>query len=171
MTLDQVIAGLKPHIHTHFIGKEWPSLNEMKSEIVPYNSAFWEINKNKTMADRAKAATNPSRSSQQPKERSQSQTPQIKVEVSKAGGTNRRFLPQDEFEECKKNRWCFMCKADGLKIIGSAKFHPNHLPQTTKNKDKDTKSTKIAAMDGKEWETVSCADVDSDDDYEEKSKN
>ena len=170
MTLDQVIAGLKPHICTHFIGKEWPSLNEMKSEIVPYDLAFWEINKNKTAADRAKAATNPNRSSSQPKERGQSQTP-IKAEVSKAGGTNRRFLPQEEFEECKKNRWCFMCKADGLKIVGSAKFHPNHLPQTTKNKDKDTKSTKIAAMDGKEQETVSCADVDSDDDYEEKSKN
>ena len=64
-----------------------------------------------------------------------------------------------------------MCKANGLKIVGSAKFHPNHLPQTTKNKDKDTKGTKIAAMDGKEQETVSCADLDSDDDYEEQSKN
>ena len=68
MTLDQVIAGLKPHIRTHFIRKEWPSLNEMKSEVVPYDLAFWEINKNKTAADRAKAATNPNRSSSQPKE-------------------------------------------------------------------------------------------------------
>ena len=63
-----------------------------------------------------------------------------------------------------------MCKANGLEIVGSAKFHPNHLPQnTTKNKDKDTKTTKIAATDGKEQE-VSCADVTSDDNYE-NSKN
>ena len=45
MTLNQVMAGLKPHIQTHFIGEEWTSLNQMKSTIVPYDSAYWEINK------------------------------------------------------------------------------------------------------------------------------
>ncbi len=44
-----------------------------------------------------------------------------------------------------------MCKAGGLEIVGSAKFHPNHLPQnTTKNKDKEIKKTKIAATQGQE---------------------
>ena len=166
MTLDQVIAGLKPHIRTHFIGKTWTSLNDMKAEVVPYDSAFWEINKNRTTANKTQASTSRATTTQQGKERTP--TP-IKVETSKVGGTNRRFLPQDEFEQCKKNQWCFMCKANGMEIVGSAKFHPNHLPQnTTKNKDKDTKTTKIAATDG--TEQVSCADVTSEDDYE-KSKN
>jgi len=44
MTLDQIITGLKPHIHTHFIGKEWRTLNNMKKEVVPYDAAHWEIN-------------------------------------------------------------------------------------------------------------------------------
>ncbi len=44
MTLDQVIAGLKPHICTQFIGKEWKTLNDMKREVVPYDAAHWEIN-------------------------------------------------------------------------------------------------------------------------------
>ncbi len=44
-----------------------------------------------------------------------------------------------------------MCKVDGLEIVGSAKFHPNHLPQNmTKNKDKTEKRTKIVATDRKE---------------------
>ncbi len=150
-TLDQIVAGLKPHIRTHFIGKEWKSLNTMKKEVVPYDAAFWEINtratgeKTQTFASLSKATSSTTH------EQGKSQTPQIKAEVSKMGGTQRRFLPEDEFEYCKKNRLCFMCKADGLEIVGSAKFHPNHLPQnTTKNKDKEIKKTKIAATQGQE---------------------
>ena len=40
-----------------------------------------------------------------------------------------------------------MCKADGLEIVRSAKFHPNHLPQRTDAK-KEEKRGKIAAMEG-----------------------
>jgi len=150
-TLDQIIAGLKQHIRTHFIGKEWKSLNDMKKEVVPYDAAFWEINTRAT-GEKTQAFANSSKAtSSTTHERGKSQTPQIKAEVSKMGGTQRRFLPEDEFEYCKKNRLCFMCKADGLEIVGSAKFHPNHLPQnTTKNKDKEIKKTKIAATQGQE---------------------
>jgi hypothetical protein len=42
--LDKGIGGLKQHIHTHFIGKEWVTLNDMKEEIIPYNAVHWEIN-------------------------------------------------------------------------------------------------------------------------------
>src|SRR5258706_15789610 len=150
-TLDQILAGLKQHIRTHFIGKEWKSLNDMKKEVVPYDAAFWEINTRATGEKTRTYASSSKATSSTTHERGKSQTPQIKAEVSKTGGTQRRFLPEDKFEYCKKNRLCFMCKADGLEIVGSAKFHPNHLPQnTTKNKDKEIKRTKIAATQGQE---------------------
>jgi hypothetical protein len=44
IVLDQVKMGLKSHIRTQFIGRDWNSLNEMKAEIIPYDSAYWEIN-------------------------------------------------------------------------------------------------------------------------------
>ncbi len=145
-TLDQVVGGLKPHIQTHFIGKEWKSLNAMKKEVVPYDAAFWEINTRATGEKTQTFASSSKATSSTTHEQGKSQTPQIKAEVSKMGGTQRRFLPEDKFEYCKKNRLCFMCKVDGLEIVGSVKFHPNHLPQnTTKNKDKEIKKTKIAA--------------------------
>ncbi len=62
-TLDQIVVGLKPHIRTHFIGKEWKSLNDMKKEVVPYDAAFWEINtqatgeKTRTFASLSKATS------------------------------------------------------------------------------------------------------------------
>ncbi len=149
-TLDQIVAGLKPHIRTHFIGKEWKSLNSMKKEVVPYDAAFWEINTRAT-GEKTWTFTSSSKATSSTQERGKSQTPQIKAEVSKTGRTQRQFLPEDKFEYCKKNWLCFMCKADGLEIVGSAKFHPNHLPQNmTKNKDKTEKRTKIAATSGQE---------------------
>lgn len=53
-----------------------------------------------------------------------------------------------------------MCKADGLEIVGSAKFHPNHLPQKTDTKREERKG-KIAATEGNENSTDS---MDSDSD-------
>jgi hypothetical protein len=50
-----------------------------------------------------------------------------------------------------------------MEIVGSARFHPNHLPQTTK---KEEKKGKIATTSGKEKER----DSDSDSDCEQ-SKN
>jgi len=150
-TLDQIVVGLKPHIWTHFIGKEWKSLNAMKKEVVPYDAAFWEINTRATGEKTQTFASSSKATSSTTHERGKSQTPQIKVEVSKTGGTQRWFLPKDEFEYFKKNRLCFMCKVDRLEIVGSVKFHPNHLPQnTTKNKDKEIKKTKIAVTQGQE---------------------
>ena len=127
MVLDQVQMGLKTHIRTHFIGRNWQSLNGMKVEIIPFNSAHWEINhvpkatgeKTKTYASGSKATTT------QP-ERSKSQTPNVKTETAKTGTNNQRYLPQEEFELCKKNRWCFMCKREGKEVVRSARFHPNH---------------------------------------------
>ena len=165
MTLDQVIAGLKTHIHTQFIGRQWASLNDMKREIIPYDSAYWEINK--ATGERTKTNASGSKATNTTKDRGKSQTPHVKTEIAKAGGTNRHFLPQEEFNYCKKNRLCFMCKANGVEIVGLARFHPNHLPQTmTKNKDKEEKKTKIAATDGKEKEQDSGSDTDC-----EQSKN
>ena len=84
MTLDQIIAGLKPHIRTHFIGSSWDTLNEMKSQIIPYDSAYWEINK----ATGAKTGSNKdSKATSSTQERGKSTTPQVKTEVAKAGAT------------------------------------------------------------------------------------
>ena len=151
MTLNQVVAGLKPHIQTHYIqthyiqtcyiqthyiqthyiGEDWTSLNQMKSTIVPYNSAYWEINKANGVKTKTQYKSKATSSNQ---ERGKSSTPQVKTEVAKMGGTQRFFLPQDEFDLCKKNQWCFKCKSDGLEIIGLAHYHPNHLPQDTTKK-------------------------------------
>ena len=168
MTLDQIIAGLKPHIRTHFIRSSWDTLNEMKSQVIPYDSAYWEINK----ATGAKTGgSKDSKATSSTQERGKSTTPQVKTEVAKAGATQRRFLPQDEFELCKANRWCFKCKADGKEIVGSVRFHPNHLPQTnTKTTEKKDKNTKIAATKGKETSQDSDENSDSEPDCDQ-SKN
>ena len=158
MTMDQIIAGLKVHIRTHFIGKTWGTLNEMKAEVIPYDAAHWEINNTKSASERTRTyASSGSKGAQTP-ERGKSQTPNVKTEVSKVSGSQRRFLPQEEFDYCKKNRLCFMCKADGLEIVGSAKFHPNHLPQRTDTK-KEEKRGKIAATEGNDNNST---DSDSD---------
>ena len=62
-----------------------------------------------------------------------------------------------------------MCKADGLEIVGSAKFHPNHLPQKDTTKTTEKKG-KIATTSGKEKAHDTNKDSDSDSDCEQ-SKN
>src|SRR5258706_15624847 len=54
MTMDQIIAGLKGHIRTHFIGRTWGMLNEMKAEVIPYDAAHWEINNIRSTNERAR---------------------------------------------------------------------------------------------------------------------
>ena len=167
MTLDQIQAGLKSHIQTHFIGEEWTSLNQMKATIVPYDSAYWEINK----ANGVKTKT-PYESKATPnnQERGKSSTPQVKTEVAKTGGMQRRFLPQEEFDLCRKNKWCFKCKSDGLEIVGSARYHPNHSPQDMTKKSEKKEKTKIVTMSGKEKVMEQDKESDSDSDCEQ-SKN
>ena len=166
MTLDQILAGLKPHICTQFIGVKWTSLNQMKSTIIPYDSAHWEINKasgGKTGTCQKSEATNTQ------SDRGKSKTPQVKTEVAKAGGSEqRRYLKPEEFQKCKDNHWCFKCKADGLEIVGSARYHPNHLPQNIQKNQEKKEKTKIAATKGKEKESDSGSESDTDC---EQSKN
>ena len=57
MTMDQIIAGLKVHIRTHFIGKTWGTLNEMKAEVILYDAAHWEINITKSTSKRTRTYT------------------------------------------------------------------------------------------------------------------
>ena len=167
MMLDQVMAGLKTHIRTHFIRETWTSLNQMKSTIVPYDSAYWEINK----ANGVKTKTQyKSKATSNNQERGKSSTPQVKTEVAKTGGTQRRFLPQEEFDLCRKNKWCFKCKSDGLEIVGSACYHPNHLPQDTTKKSEKKEKTKIATMSEKEKVMEQDKESDSDSDCKQ-SKN
>ena len=167
MTLDQVQAGLKSHIQTHFIGEEWTSLNQMKAMIVPYNSAYWEINK----ANGVKTKTQyESKATSNNQERGKSSTPQVKMEVAKTGGMQRCFLPQEEFDLCRKNKWCFKCKSDGLEIVGSAHYHPNHLPQDMTKKLEKKEKTKIVTTSGKEKAMEQDKESDSDSDCKQ-SKN
>lgn len=170
MTMDQVIAGLKIHIRTHFIGKSWGTLNEMKAEVIPNDTAYWEINSTKTTGDRFRTQTSSGSRSTLTQERGKSQTPYVKTKVSKVLGSQlgsqQRFLLEDEFDYCKKNCLCFMCKADSLEIVGSVKFHPNHLLQKNDTKKEERKG-KIVATKGNENSTV---DTDSDLDCK-NSKN
>ena len=103
-------------------------------------------------------------------ERGKSMTPQVKTEVAKTGGTQRRFLPQEEFNLCRKNKWCFKCKSDGLEIVGLARYHPNHLPQDTTKKSEKKEKTKIATTSGKEKAMEQDKESDSDSDCKQ-SKN
>lgn len=117
IVLDQVMLGLKPHIKTHFIGHQWATLNDMKAVVIPYDSMYWEIN-NSTWATGEKTWTQQASGSKAPtnnQEHGKSQTPNIKLENAK---TSVHFLPQEEFEECKKNQWCFICKKEGKKVVG-----------------------------------------------------
>jgi hypothetical protein len=88
-------------------------------------------------------------------------------------------LTQDEFDQCKKNRWCFKCFSEGKKIVGSARFHPNHLTPVTSTSQGTSSFNKgkIAAIDSeekgkekdkKEAPPVYHTDLDSET---EKSKN
>ena len=89
MTMDQIIAGLKVHIRTHFIGKMWGTLNKMKAEVIPYNTVHWEINNTKSASKRTRTyASSGSKGAQTP-ERGKSQIPNIKTEVSKVSGSQR----------------------------------------------------------------------------------
>jgi hypothetical protein len=154
IVLDQVKMGLKSHIRTQFIGRDWNSLNEMKAEIIPYDSAYWEIN---VRASGEKTRTSSGSKAAPSTEKTKSPTPAIKTENAKTG--TKTFLPQEEFDECKREGLCFVCKKEGKRVKGSARFHPNHLPQNTKNN-----SGKVAATE------VLC-ETDSDSDSDKKSKN
>jgi len=167
MTMDKVIMGLKSHIQTHFIGRTWITLNDLKDEAIHYDAAYWEINKLRQEKDTKKTWTK----SEKGKE------PAKTAEVSRMGGLglgkgggngqemkDRRWLSPDKFEECKKNFLCFKCFGEGKRIKGSAHFHPNHLPQNT------PKTTKIAATTVSE-KTPPYVECLSDTDCDEKSKN
>ena len=166
MVLDQVQMGLKTHIRTHFIGRSWNTLNDMKAEIVPFDSAHWEINNAKPSGEKSKTQASGSKATTTQPERSKSQTPYVKTETAKTGTTSQRYLPQEEFEECKKNRWCFLCKKEGKEIVGSARFHPNHRQDEQKRKTGGVAGVQTG-KNGKE-------DSDSDNETacnDEKSKN
>jgi hypothetical protein len=154
IVLDQVKMGLKSHIRTQFIGRDWNSLNKMKAEIIPYDSAYWEIN---VRASGEKTRTSGGSKAAPSTEKTKSPTPAIKTETAKTG--TKGYLPQEEFDECKREGLCFVCKKEGKRVKGSARFHPNHLPQNTKNS-----SGKVAA-------TEVMYETDSDSDSEKKSKN
>jgi len=151
MVLDQVKAGLKSHIRTQFIGTDWQTLNEMKEEVIPFDSAYWEINLSRASGEKTKTSSG---SKAAPQDRGKSQTPHIKTETAKTGT---QLLPQEDFEYCKKNGLCFKCKKEGKDVKGSARYHPNHS-QTNKNI-----SGNVA--------TTSVVDSDSDSDSDKKSKN
>lgn len=87
MMMDQIIAGLKVHIRTHFIGKTWRTLNKMKVEVIPYDAAHWEINNAKNASERARTYTSSGSKGVTTQERGKSQTPNVKTEVSKLSGS------------------------------------------------------------------------------------
>jgi len=153
MVLDQVKAGLKSHIRTQFMRKEWLTLNEMKEEVIPYDSAYWEINLSRASSEKTKTSSG---SKAAPQEQSKSQTPNIKTETAKTGI---KLLPQEDFEYCKKNGLCFKCKKEGLDVKGSARYHPNH---SQKDKNISGKVATTSAVD---------SDTDVDSDSDKKSKN
>jgi hypothetical protein len=133
IVLDQVVMGLKDHIRIHFIGTEWATLNEMKEKIIPFDAAYFEINRKpgekKIYTNQTKnTPQNQTSNANQGQQNQRNNNPLIKTETAKTG--TRRYLPPDEFEYCRKNRLCFICKGNGFEIVGSAKFHPNHLPQS-----------------------------------------
>jgi len=57
MVLDQVKAGLKSHIRTQFIRTDWQTLNEMKEEVIPFDSAYWEINLSRASGEKTKTSS------------------------------------------------------------------------------------------------------------------
>ena len=165
MTMDKVIMGLKSHIQTNFIGRNWVTLNDLKDEVIHYDAAHWEINKTQLEKDTKKTWTKNEKGKEMVKT----------AEVSRMGGSgsgkgngqemkNRRWLSPDEFEECKKNFLCSKCFSKGKRIKGSAHFHPNHLPQNTQ------KTAKIAATMAPE-KTPPYVECLSDTDCDEKPKN
>jgi hypothetical protein len=148
IVLNQVVMGLKDHIRIHFIGTEWVTLNEMKEKIIPFDAAYFEINKRpgekKIYINQTKNTTqNQTPNTNQGQQTQRTNNPQIKTETAKT--RIQKYLPPDEFEYCRRNRLCFICKGNGFEIIGSAKFHPNHLLQ---NKGKEPqKKTGVAAVE------------------------
>jgi hypothetical protein len=154
IVLDQVKMGLKSHIRTQFIGRDWNSLNEMKAEIIPYDSAYWEINV-RASGEKTKTSSGSKAAPSQKKQNHQRRLSRLRMRRLE----QKDILPQEEFDECKREGLCFVCKKEGKRVKGSARFHPNHLPQNTKNS-----SGKVAATE------VLC-ETDSDSDSEKKSKN
>jgi hypothetical protein len=151
--------GLKDHIRIHFIGMEWVTLNEMKEKIIPFNTAYYEINRKqgekKTHTNQTKNTTQTStQNTNQGQQNQRTNNPQIKTETAKTG--TQCFLLQDEFEYCKKIWLCFMCKANGFEIVGLAKFHPNHLPQKGKEPQKKTGVAAVEEMDKGMDESMEC---------------
>ena len=134
----------------------------MKTEVIPYDSAYWEINTaqqgHSKREGKAKETSTPYRAGQY--------APKVKTEVSKTGGSGvkRQLLSQKEFEYCRENRLCFVCKSEGKEIVGSARFHPNHLP--TQKQEKPTKPTRVATTSGYETENENEATSVSDSDNE-----
>jgi hypothetical protein len=45
IVMDQVQAGLRPHIREKFISRTWPTLNQMKEEVIPFDAAWDQIKK------------------------------------------------------------------------------------------------------------------------------
>ena len=89
MVIDQVQMGLKTHIRTHFIGRTWQTLNNMKAEIIPFDSAHWEINHvPKATGEKTKTYASGSKATNTQPERSKSQTPNVKTETAKTGTSN-----------------------------------------------------------------------------------
>jgi hypothetical protein len=152
--LDKAIGGLKQHIRTHFIGRQWVTLNDMKEEIIPYDAAHWEIN---TGTSQKKEKTSDSKDKKG----------KGKAEVSRVSGQDKekdnKYLSTKEFQKCKDNGWCFKCKAEGKEVKGSSRYHPKHLPD---------KKAKVAMASGSEKasKAIKDRDTDSDSDSESESK-
>jgi len=155
IVIDQLRMGLKPHVRTNFIGTNWTTLNEMKSAVIPYDSQHWQINNIQYGTPRASGSSNT--------DKTKTNTYFVKSEIAKNGATDPSTwrLPQEDFEKCQKNRWCFKCYKEGKEVIGSGKFHPNHSkPQQTTYKPKQ--NTKIATTSASQQDSRKDTDSDSD---------
>jgi len=164
MVIDQVTIGLKSHIRTHFIGTDWKTLNDMKADVIQYDSQYWQINHTQYGSYKKEGTNSNDKKS----------TPfQFKTEIAKNGTTDNSSwrLPQEDFEKCRQNRWCFKCYKEGKEIVGSGRFHPNHnKTQNSKTTDKNSKTTKIATT-STQTQDSKIQDVDTDSDSDVQSKN
>jgi len=148
--------GLKPHVRTNFIGTTWTTLNEMKSAVIPYDSQHWQINNIQYGTPKASGSSTT--------DKTKTNTYFVKSEIAKNGAKDPStwHLPQEDFEKCQKNWWCFKCYKEGNEVIGSGKFHPNHnKPQQTTYKKQNTKIAMTSAS-----QQDSRKDTDSDSDTE-----
>ena len=154
IVIDQLRMGLKPHVRTNFIGTTWSTLNEMKSAVVPYDSQHWQINN-------VQYGT-PKPSGNYSNEKPRGNTYFVKSEIAKNGAKDPSTwrLPQEDFEKCQKNRWCFKCYKEGKEVIGSGKYHPNH--DKTQQTTYKPKNTKIATTSATTQDLQKDTDSDSD---------